>query len=53
MVLKWMLNPWAKRSSEVGRGLIGDEDHDDVGPLDDVGNRVNLEAGLLRLGDGF
>src|ERR1700756_3839705 len=38
---------------ELCRGLIGDEDHDNVCPLYDVGNSVHLEAGLLRLGNGL
>ena len=66
MVLKWMLKPWANMSSlpalevradlvgvELGRGLIGDENHDDVGPLGGFGDGGDFKAGLLRLGDGL
>ena len=66
MVLKWMLKPWANMSSlpaaevgadlvgiEFGRGLIGDQDHDHVGPLGGFGDGGDFKAGLLRLGDGL
>ena len=36
---------------DVGLRLIGDQDHDDVGPLGGVGDGEHVEAGLLRLGD--
>src|SRR5262249_32931062 len=38
---------------EVGGGLVGNEDHDTVGPLDGVGDGCDFKAGLLRLGDGL
>jgi hypothetical protein len=38
---------------EPGGGLVGDEDHNDVGPASDFGDGTDFEAGLLGLGDGF
>ena len=38
---------------QLGRGLIGNQNHDHVGPLSDVGDGVDFKAGLLRLGNGF
>jgi len=38
---------------EFGGGLIGDEDHDHVGPFCGLGDGGHFKAGLLRLGDGL
>ena len=58
-----MLNPWAKARVlpsvslslmlvvvDAALVLVGREDHDDVGPLGGVGDALDLEAVLLRLG---
>ncbi len=59
MVRKRMLKPWANIRVlpvgqvgldvgvvDLGRGLVGGQVHDDVGPLADLGDGADLEAGL-------
>ncbi len=38
---------------EFGSGLVGDQDHNNVCPLDGLGNGGNLKARLLCLGNRF
>ena len=38
---------------ELGRGLVGDQDHHHVSPLWSLGHGGHFKAGLLRLGDGL
>jgi len=38
---------------QLGRCLIGNQNHHHIGPLGDICNCAHLKAGLLRLGDGL
>ena len=38
---------------QLGRGLFGNQNHDDICPLGDICNGAHFKAGLLRLGDGL
>ena len=38
---------------QLGRGLIGDQNHHHVGPLGGLGDSDHFKARLLRLGDGL
>jgi len=38
---------------QLGLGLIGHEDHDDVSPLCGLSHGQHFKTGLLRLGDGL
>ncbi len=38
---------------ELGRGLIGNQDHDHIGPFCGFSNGGDFKAGLLCLGDGL
>ena len=38
---------------DLGRGLVGDQNHHHIGPLGGLGNRGHFKPGLLRLGNGF